>query len=218
MLLKDSSVISGHVILNTDKEVRVIILNGDTINIGQEYVDQVITKKLYKDQYKYKDFAPRHKTEGIFINAEPVANPFAISVGKRINSHWNIGGTIFYGGVRSNNFGIAPYVRYYVGNKLFSHRLFFDSFVGVSQRSGNTSFFSRSLNKYPLTGSVAVGVQIPSRLPIRFYFKIGGFFNYDKGEFVRASSPFPNIPSSSELVSENGIVGTLQVSLIAIQF
>jgi len=209
ILLKDGSAINGTVIKDTENEVQVIILNSDTLEISYKYIDKLITKETYQELYLNQRVIPRHKTEGLFLNIEPLAHPFAISAGKRLNNNLNVGGTIFYGGVRSNNFGIAPYIRYYFGDNLLSTRFFTDAFLGVSKR--NNSFFSRTLNEYPITGSLAIGIQLPSLKKFRWYFKIGGIFNVDRLELETNST-------TNRIIEENQVNYTLQASLIAIQF
>lgn len=208
ILLKDGSAINGTIIKDTEDEVRIILINGDTLDFSYSNIDSLITVEAYKELYINQSI-PRHKTKGWFINAEILANPFAISAGKILNKNWNIGGTVFYGSPTfERNFGIAPYFRYYFGNNLFKARFFLDTFIGVSFRN-NDSFFTHDYNDYPVTGSVAVGIQLPNTKDFRFYFKIGFFSTYDKIEFLG---------SSSELRILNGLNTTSNISLIAIQF
>lgn len=209
ILLKDGSALSGTVIKDTDSGVQIIVLNSDTLEFSHKYIDKLITKETYQELYLNQRVIPRHKTEGLFLNLEPLANPFAISAGKRLNGNWNIGGTVFHGRISADVFGVAPYIRYYFGDNLFSYRIFTDAFVGVSKR--RSSFFSRAVNEYPLTSSVAVGIQLPNTKKIRAYFKLGVFFNYDKLEFTTNTSP-------TRIIEENQMNYTIQVSLIAIQF
>lgn len=209
VLLKDGSVLNGTVINDTENEVQIILLNGDTLDFSRKSIDAIISKEAYKESYLNHRTIPRHKTQGWFINAEILANPFAISAGKRLNKNWNVGGTIFYGSPHlERNFGIAPYFRYYIGDNLFNSRFFLDSFIGVSLRK-NDPFFSRDYNDYPVTGSLGVGIQLPNTKDFRFYFKIGFFSTYDKIEFLG---------SSSELITQTGLNTTAHISLIAIQF
>ena len=99
--------------------------------------------------------------------------------------------------------------RYYFGKKLPFYRFFADAFLGVSKREQR--FFSRAINEYPLTGSIAVGIQLPKLKKINPYLKFGFFFNQDKIERLI-------IDPSTRIVEENSMTFTIQISLVAIQF
>lgn len=209
ILLKDGSAINGTIIHDDEFSAKIIILNGDTLSMNHKYIDKFINKETFQAFDLSQRLQLRHKTEGIFLNIEPLAHPFAVSVGKRFNKNWNIGGTAYYS-TSNVGFGVAPYVRYYFGKDLFTFRFFMDTFVGVSKR--NNSFFTRSVNEYPITGALSVGMQLPSKKHAGFYLKLGGFFFYDKSEFISTTA------QSSEIRSFNSMQYILQVSLIAIQF
>ncbi len=187
ILLHDKSIIKGKIIKDTEQELTVITYQMDTLTLGYRNI-----KKVYYNQ----DFAskkaaylvnPRYfKTTGIFAQAQ-YGNPTTLEVGKRVTPYFYVGGQLSLPanrirrsdplvGERTTStglgklIGIAAYSKYFISPNDYRAKVFVEGFAGVA--IGDDRNTTNNAKPY---GGLAIGIHIPNRRHVRFYFDLGAY-------------------------------------------
>ena len=161
-----------------------------------------------------------YKTTGVFVQAN-FDNPLALEVGKRVKPSLYLGGQLslpinvtrqgtIFGETTSTNFGevfgLAAYSKYFITRNPHRANLFTDAFLGIAIGESDDS-----VNNPKPYGGIALGVHIPNKKLIRFYFDAGLYTIMNQVETVLQDP-------QSTIVSSNRFELLFQLTLIGIEF